>query len=953
MQRSHNRCSACDRRSWQEYHKRTSGIRRKAITPERLRQIEELYHSAREREPSQRSAFLIEACRGDEDLRSEVESLLAQDASALGGPVDQFAWEALAGAVDDSTVTGLALGTQLGPYQILGSLGAGGMGRVYKARDSRLQREVAIKVVFERFGGRFQREARAIAALNHPYICTLYDVGPNYLVMELVEGDTLAACLKKGPVAMDRLLRYGTQTAEALKAAHAKGIIHRDLKPGNVMLTKNGVKVLDFGLAKSQQDRTMTATNAIMGTPAYMAPEQMQGEEADARTDIYALGLVLYEMATGTRAAAGQMPPMEKLPPRLGHIVERCLAPDPDDRWQTAADVGRELEWAGQETSERLRQVPPEVRRHRLSLAWSVAAVALLLGFLGTLLVHLRQVPSAPAATMRFQVPPPPNAPFNTQMGLSPDGRLLAFIPGIESTIWVRPLDSLEARPLAGTQNNNLQPFFWSPDSRFIAYGAAGKLMKVEASGGPPQALTDAPNGVAGGTWNREGVILFGQNGGGLMRVSDTGGVASPVTTPDPSRQETSHQLPQFLPDGRHFIYWNTTGSMFAGSLDSKPPEGRLLLTSPAGAVYAPSPDSTRGHLLFMREQTLLAQAFDPDRLVLSGEPVPIAQDVASFLGHGFFTASSNGALAYTSGSAQGNLQLTWIDRSGKELGTVGMPGLLYRPVVSPDGKIVVVDRRDPQTGLFDLWLYNLARGTASRFTFNSQNNQFPVWSPDGSHIAFTSSRDAASGFNLYQKAVGGNSTDEPLDRSQTQRIKIPLDWSRDGRYIFETVVDPKTSRDVWVLPLFGDRKRFPYLQTVFEERNATLSPNSFWLAYSSDETNRDEIYVQTFPQPGGKWQVSTNGGRLPRWSRDGKELFFIGADRKLMVVQVKSDLGREGASFEVGVPQPLFDTRLGYNEGLWYDVSDDGRFLLPVPVEHAADGLVTVVLNWQAGLKK
>jgi len=910
------------------------------LTPERWRQIEELYHAARERG----TEALAQA---DSDVRRAVEVLLAQD-----GGDDKILDRPASDLLADVTMTQLTAGAQLGPYKIERVLGAGGMGEVFEAIDTRLGRKIAIKVCSKQFSGRFEREARAISSLNHPHICTLHDVGPNYLVMELVEGETFSACLKRGSVAMDQVLRFGVQIAAALAAAHAKGIVHRDLKPGNVMLAKNGVKVLDFGLAKSAQDMTMTATNMVMGTPAYMAPEQLEGKEADSRTDIYALGLILYEMATGTRAVPGQIPPMEKLPERLGHVIERCLALAPDERWQTASDVGRELEWAGKETPAPVCAIPVDAPPRRRWLAWSVAAVALLLGVLGTMFAHFRRVPTAPPATMRFQVPPPPNAPFNTQMGLSPDGRLLAFIPGIESTIWIRPLDSLEARPLADTQNNNLQPFFWSPDSRFIAYGASGKLMKVEASGGPPQALCDAPNGVAGGTWNREGIILFGQNGGGLMRVSDRGGIASPVTAPDPPRQETSHELPQFLPDGHHFIYWNTAGSIFAGSLDSQPPEGKLLLSSPVGAVYVPSPDSTKGHLLFMRGQTLLAQAFDPDRLVVSGEPVPIAEDVIAFLGHGFFSASSNGVLAYTSGSAQGNLQLTWIDRYGKELGTVGTPGLLYRPGISPDGKTVVVDRSDPHTGLFDLWLYDLARGTASRLTFNSQNNQFPVWSPDGSHIAFTSSRDTGSGFNLYQKSVGGNSADEPLDRTQTQRVKIPLDWSRDGRYIFETVIDPKTSRDVWVLPLFGDRKRFPYLQTVFEERNARLSPNGLWLAYSSDETKRDEIYVQTFPQQGSKWQVSTNGGRLPVWSRDGKELFFLGADRKLMVVEVKSGLAKDGASFDVSVPKPLFDIRFGDNEGLWYDVSNDGRFLFPVPVEHAAAGSVTIVLNWQAVLK-
>jgi tRNA A-37 threonylcarbamoyl transferase component Bud32 len=424
-----------------------------------LRQIEDLYHSAREREANQRSAFLSDACRGDEELQREVESLLAQDASDSVGPLGDLALGLPASLADDSTMTVLSRGTQLGPYQILGSLGVGGMGQVYKAHDSRLQRDVAIKIVFERFSGRFHREALAIAALNHPNICTLYDVGPNYLVMELVEGETLSAFLQRGSLAMDQLLRFGVQIAAALTAAHAKGIVHRDLKPGNVMLAKNGAKVLDFGLAKSVQDRTMTATNMVIGTPAYMAPEQMAGKETDARTDIYALGLVLYEMATGTRAVPGQIPPMEKLPERVGHVIERCLALDPDERWQTASDVGRELEWARKPAP--VAAIPVHALPRRQWLAGSIAAASFVLGALVVLLVRSREAPVAAAATTRFQVSLPPSASYNPLIGVSPDGRLLAYVAGTESMIWVRPLDKLEAYPLMGTQVTGLQPFFW------------------------------------------------------------------------------------------------------------------------------------------------------------------------------------------------------------------------------------------------------------------------------------------------------------------------------------------------------------------------------------------------------------------------------------------------------------------------------------------------------------
>jgi len=526
------------------------------MTPERYHRAVEIFRAALVSDAKGRATFLAHACAGDIDLRRDVESMLAADARAEGfleKPPNDIAADLLA----NPTRTLLASGVQLGPYRIEGSLGAGGMGEVFQAVDTRLGRKVAIKISAQKFSGRFEREARAISALNHPHICTLYDVGPNYLVMEQVEGETLAARLKKSPVAMDQLLRYGAQIADALAAAHAKGIVHRDLKPGNIMLAKNGVKVLDFGLAKSPQDQSITGS-AVLGTPAYMAPEQMAGKEADARTDIYALGLVLCEMATGKRAVSGQIPPMEKLPPQLGHIIERCLAPDLEDRWQSASDVKAELEWAA-------KSGPQTSAPQRRKVPWLTAsAAALLLAvLLGALFVLFRTTPPAAVQPVRFEIAPPERGRFSGPLVfvLSPDGRRIAFhATGRDGImrLWVRSMESTESHSLAGTEGLAGAPF-WSPDSRFLAFTipAAGKISKIDALGGPIQAICDLPkNYVAqrGGAMSKEGIVIFGTPESGLIRCSSSGGLPTPLTALDPSRQEIFHGRPAFLPDGRHFL---------------------------------------------------------------------------------------------------------------------------------------------------------------------------------------------------------------------------------------------------------------------------------------------------------------------------------------------------------------------------------------------------------------
>ncbi|HYL37300.1 MAG TPA: protein kinase [Bryobacteraceae bacterium] len=813
-------------------------------------------------------------------------------------------------------------GTFLGPYEILAPIGAGGMGEVYRARDGRLGREIAVKVSAEKFTLRFAREARAVAALNHPNICHLYDVGPNYLVMELVEGPTLAERIKQGPIPLEEALGIARQIGEALREAHAKNVVHRDLKPGNVKLRPDGtVKVLDFGLAKMtpvsailsagsptiSMDETEAGT--IMGTPAYMAPEQARGKAVDKRADIWSFGVVLYEMLTGHKLFEGETisdtlaevlkshPEWERVPEQVRHVLRQCLEKDAKRRLQDIGDWELLLEEAGGEPA------PPQAGHGRL-LPWQIAAAclgaaALVLGFL-----YFRGV-NQETSVLKMSVLPPEKAVIAPQS-----------IPAI------------------------------SPDGRRVAFFAGGKLKKIEVAGGPPLTLYDAAYG-RGGTWSKNDVILFAPNTNrGLVRVPAAGGSATPVTALDPASKEISHRFPWFLPDGRHFLYTARSAdqetTVYVGDLDSK--SRRAVIAASSNAVYTPP-----GYLLFVRERTLMAQPFDAGKAQSTGDAAPIAEQVDYVPGNlqGQFSVSQNGVIAYASGSSVGgNLQLTWFDRSGKATGTVGAAGDLEWPAISPDGNTVAFARRDTaQTGNYDVWVHDLVRDTESRFTLGPQFSfsRFPVWSPDGSHIAFRSNRDGP--FDVYQKATSGITPDEALDKDARQ--KRPEDWSRDGRYIIEeTLADPKTGNDIWVLPLSGDKKPYAYVHTEFSEPFAKLSPNGQWLAYQSDETKRAEIYVMTFPQPGGRWQVSTNGGGRPVWSRDGKDLYFIAPDGKMMAAEVKP-----GAKFEAGVPKALFDTRISATN--WFDVSKDGRFLIPVPTEQAASVPVTVVVNWTAGLKK
>jgi len=906
--------------------------------PSRWQQIEELYHAALECTPSQRAPLLAHA---DPELRREVESLLAQQSG--GTPLDHPAWEGAASLLA-ATVAALTPGTQLGPYKIQGPLAAGGMGEVFRGVDTRLGRSVAVKTSREQFSERFNREARAISSLNHPHICTLYDVGPNYLVMELCEGETLAARLKRGKLSIDDTLRYGQQIADALAAAHAKGIAHRDLKPGNIMLGKAGIKVLDFGLAKSQEDATLTGSRMVMGTPAYMAPEQREGKECDARTDIYSLGLVLYEMSTGKRVEQGQAPPLEALPPHLAQVIERCLAQDPDERWQSARDVAAVLKLT--ETSQ---PTAARERPRRMRLPWGIAALATLALALAVFyLYETRQSPDE--RSIRFLVSPPERVVLlgRALPTISPNGERLVF-GGFEADgktrLWIRALSSLAAEPVAGSEGAS--SVFWSPDSRSVGFFAGGRLKKSDLNGGPPQILCDASEALRpAGTWSRAGVILFNsEDRHGLYRVPATGGVPTPATALDAVLQEKSHAWPQFLPDGRHFLYLvqserpENTG-IYAGSLDSK--ATKRLLNISTNPSYAELPNGI-GYLLFMQASTLMAQRFDVASLELQGEAFPVADQVSlppsSFQGFAAFSASWNGVLAYQTLS-RANTELVWFDRQGRRLGTVGGPAKYAIPALSPDEKRLVVTRMDTQIGTRDLWMFDLTRGTSSRFTFDQADETNTAWSNDGARIAF--SFFGKGTIDIYQKAATGAGTAEPLLASS--EIKLIQSWTPDGRFILYD-----SAGKLWMLSLNGEREQ-AVLFKPNGESTAVVSPNMKWVAYRSNESGRSEVYVQRFPSSGSQRQISTAGGEEPYWRRDGKELFYI-EGRRLMAVGVNAD----GQVFDFGVPKSLFDLRLEL-EGRRsrYQVAANGqKFLVVVPAENAQSPPITVVTNWTAGLKR
>jgi len=888
----------------------------------------------------------------------------------------------------------LSPGTKLGPYEIIELIGAGGMGEVYRAVDTRLHRDVAIKVSAEAFSERFEREARVIASLNHPNICTLFDVGPNYLVMELIEGPTLADRINEGPIPLDQALPIARQIADALEAAHEKGIVHRDLKPGNVKITVSGaVKVLDFGLAKIAGDApaapsgnspltvTMGATQAgmMMGTASYMSPEQAKGKPVDKRADIWAFGVVLHEMLTGKKlfereslseTLAGvlmESPDLTLVPPQVRPLLQRCLEKDPKKRLRDIGDAMVLLDSAPEPVAPALAPtaLPPPPRRQWL---WPSIAALFLLTTLVLSFIHFRETPP-PAPLMHFTIPAPEKNNITTGLfAVSPNGRYVIFhARGADGMgrLWLRDLEETEAKPLSGTEHFANIPF-WSPDSRFVAFDTMNasirRLEKIDVTGGPPQVICDLPpggNSALGGTWNRDGVILFGSDRG-IMRVSAAGGVPTPVVSLNPAWKERLQLSPSFLPDGKHFLYSRLSNAspdkigLYEGSLDAKPDQQNARLLPGLMALYVPSLDSAHGQVLSVRDGSMMAQAFDNQRGAFTGSPVVLAEHIGTSGGGawGRFSASSNGVLVYQTDDIP-NVQLTWYDRNGKVLGTVGDPARYQRMILSRDGTKAVLNRIDPLTGSQDLWLVDLVQGTATRFTFGTYSTS-PLFSPDGSRVAFVSVRNGVGG--LYEKASNGSGSEDLLVKGTN--VGTLSDWTNDGRFLIYGGGNPFNT---WVLPLAGDRKPFPFARTQFTELSAHLSPDDHFIAYASNESGRNEVYVKPFtPEPdagssAAKWLISRNGtAGMVHWRKDGKELFYLGTDGNVMAVDISTT-----PTFHAGVPKALFAVppafmRLSGTPGTLGDVSPDGqRFLFALPPEKNGRDEFSVILNWTEKLKR
>jgi len=891
-------------------------------------------------------------------------------------------------------------GTRLGAYEIESPLGAGGMGEVYRARDTRLDRTVAVKVLPGHLSEsreakeRFEREARAISGLNHPHICTLYDIGYqdgiDYLVMEYLEGENLAERLKKGALSLRKTLKIGVDVCDALELAHTRGIIHRDLKPGNVMLTASGAKLMDFGLAKaigvpakaaagsgtappaftaaatalsSSPISPLTTAGTVIGTVQYMSPEQIEGKEIDARCDIFSLGSVLYEMASGKRAFDGKsqislasailekdpepisaIKPM--IPAAFEHAVTTCLQKEPDQRYQTAHDLKLHLQWiATSSSSTAMAAMPKRAARKHERLWWALGfLIALGLGITIGALIN-RSGPPAPV--MRTVINPPEGTTLNLTGDsagppvLSPDGSTLAFTaskPDGSTAIWVRSIDSLDAHTLAGSENATFP--FWSPDSRSLGFFADGKLKTVDLNGSV-QVVADAPFG-RGGAWGADGVILFSPNTQApLMRVSAGGGTPVVVTKID-SAQHTSHRWPFFLPDGKHFLYlainhdpasWGKD-MLYYASVDGR--ENRPLFHAQANAIYA------GGFLLFARNDQLEAQRFDPASGKLSGEAATIAKGVMNDVSTWHMDASAygNGLLVLGNGGS-GDWQLVWVNRDGKQIATVADKLTnLQAAAISPQGDRIAMEI---DTGQSDIWVLDLARGVRTRLTFGPTLNAYPVWSPDGKWIAFISDRNGKS--QLSRKAADGSGPEERL--LSDEQIMISSDWSRDGKYLIYSR-GPVGNSDLWALPLEGDRK--PFMLVPHAANSSVLfgqlSPDGRWLTYTSTESGAPEVYVAAF-RGQGKWQISANGGQNSRWSSDGKELYYLDPRFNLYAVPVTE----AGDALQFGTPQQLVSRWSSPN--VFYDVAPDGKKILFDRISQQVNQSVTVITNYTAGWKK
>ena len=878
----------------------------------------------------------------------------------------------------------ISSGTRLGPYEIQFSLGAGGMGEVYRARDTRLDRAVAIKILPAHLADdpdakqRFEREARAISSLSHPNICHLYDVGSQdgmaYIVMELLEGETLAACLTKGPLALDQVLKYGIEICDALDKAHRSGVVHRDLKPGNIMLTKSGAKLMDFGLAKSvgrfnarlseltasvssqPAGEPLTAQGTIVGTFQYISPEQLEGQEADARSDIFSLGAVFYEMLTGRKAFDGKsaasviaailnpsLPPIGSLQPTsqpaLERVVKACLAKEPDNRWQNAHDLAAELRWISDSRSEHEATRAPTLPR--TSLLWGALAALVLVSLALAVGFFHGRPQEPPFLRVAINVPPGSYLALNKQVSLSPDGRLVAMVLNDvegKTRLWVRPLDLDKARALPGT-DGAMAPF-WSPDSQSLGFFTFdSKLKRISLTEGTVQTLCDSGVGSGltyGAAWSRYGVIVFSAGNQGLFRVSSSGGLPARISV------DGNYQWPSFLPDGRQILVTsgNAGGGIFALALEGGKP--RLILPHASSASRYSDP----GYILFSRQGDLLAQPFDWRKLEASGTALTLAGSVEP----GPLSFSAAGALLlYVQVS---KTQLTWVDQEGNRLSTVGEPGWLSAPYLSPDSSRAIVSVVDQERT--KLWLFDFKRDTANPFTLGAGSVGYAAWSPDGEKVAFSSMGDNGQE-DVYLKPVNGGDEQALLTQPGD---KEPDKFSPDGRFL---MYDYRLRREepfhIWLLPMLGDHKPYLFLQHRGSQAFGTFSPDGKWVAYQSDETGQQEIFVVPFPGPGGRWQVSKGGGGQPFWPR-GKEIFYVSND--FQTIAVAFDI--QGTSFLVGKARRLFGGNISIGGSLGLnadasasiDVSDDGkRWLVTAPVDERNASPLILLTDWASRLKK
>jgi Tol biopolymer transport system component len=864
----------------------------------------------------------------------------------------------------------LTAGARLGPYEILAPLGAGGMGEVYRATDTRLGRDVAIKILTPDTSAspearqRFEREARTISQLSHPHICALFDVGESaspehpapspYLVMELLDGETLAQRLASGALPLDLTLRYATQIADALDKAHRAGIVHRDLKPANVMLTRAGVKLLDFGLAKpsalspsiAETAAPLTGRGVISGTVQYMAPEQLAGRPADARSDIYALGAVIYEMAAGRPAFGATLTPI--LPAALDRLVRTCLAPDPDERWQSTHDVALQLAAIAADPP---RDDGGDTRLRARVLPWLVTAAALV----AAAGLWWRSGVAAPPAQkiVRFEIPPPEGGEFadtveSLSIALAPDGSQLAYL-ATDATgdrrVWLRPLSAATARPLAGTEG--ARALFWSPSGRSIAFFAGDKLKRLDLPDGAPVTLSDVPDVRAVGSWGAD-YIIYATIPAGLFRVPVAGGSPVMEAAPDRSKLEVGYTFPHFLPDGRRYLYTvrRRDGTANVRLAEPGAPTRDLLAVSSNAEYVDP------GFLVYSRDGTLVASRFDAAAVRLIGEPMVLAEPVRYFgsTGVATFTASRTGVLVYQSHTEQG--RLVWLDRAGNEVGVVGEPSGHSRVRIAPDGRRVMFDRGQPRLGTYDLWLLDVVRGVEQRITSDRTSEFGPVWLPGDRFVVYS----AGIPPHLVRRDLQ-TGTDAPL--LSPREFQLAEDMSPDGKTLLFTQRTPRGNFDVWSTPIDGDRipaTSAPVLETPSDEGSVRFSPDGRFIALASDELGRYEVFVAAFPLTGVKTRVSNGGGNLPRWSRDGRELFFLSADLHLMAVPV-----RTSPSLVLGTPRALFPIRGGTlwgdpkpNAG-WpdFDVSLDGTRFLAIMPQPANRKPATAVLNWTAGLDR